>query len=217
MLLLIDNYDSFVYNLSRYFVELGCETNVVRNDAIRITDIPDLAPQAIVISPGPCTPLEAGVSIDLIRAFSDTIPILGVCLGHQAIASALGGNVIRAPQPVHGRSSLINHSGTDIFEGLPTPLRVGRYHSLIVDKETLPPDLIVTAQTDDGIVMAMQHQSRPLFGVQFHPESVLTDHGRIMLANFLRIARIPAQDCDFVDWKKPADPVEEWNAPVVSW
>lgn len=217
MLLLIDNYDSFVYNLSRYFVELGCETVVVRNDAIRVSDVCKMAPQAIVISPGPCTPLEAGISIDLIRELSDSIPMLGVCLGHQAIASALGGNVIRAPKPVHGRSSLIEHSGEGIFEGLPSPLRVGRYHSLIVEKSTLPPDLIVTAETNDGIVMAMQHRTRPLTGVQFHPESVLTDHGRQMLANFLRSASIPARECQLIDWQKPAEQIEDWNAPVVSW
>ena len=217
MLLLIDNYDSFVYNLARYFVELGCETRVVRNDAIDLAGIRNLSPQAIVISPGPCTPNEAGISIEVIQEFSDSIPLLGVCLGHQAIAAAFGGNIVRAPVPVHGRSSLIEHSSEGIFAGLPSPLRVGRYHSLIVEEATLPPELAITARTDDGLPMASQHQSRPLVGVQFHPESVLTQQGRTLLANFLQMADIPAKACSIVDWQESDTRVEERNLPVISW
>ncbi|WP_083843035.1 anthranilate synthase component II [Schlesneria paludicola] len=217
MLLLIDNYDSFVYNLARYFVELGCETCVVRNDAIQTDMVRAMAPQAIVISPGPCTPNEAGVSIELIRELSSTIPTLGVCLGHQAIAAALGGNVIRAPEPIHGRTSLIEHTGTSLFANLPSPLRVARYHSLIIDEATLPPDLEITAWTADGIPMAVEHRTRPLFGVQFHPESVLTEHGRDILANFARLAGIATQECSTSDWIEPSAARDEGPVPVLTW
>jgi anthranilate synthase/aminodeoxychorismate synthase-like glutamine amidotransferase len=217
MLLLIDNYDSFVYNLSRYFVELGCQTCVVRNDAISVDDVRKLSPQAIVISPGPCTPREAGISIDLIREFSESIPLLGVCLGHQAIAAAWGGNVIRAVEPVHGRASFIQHSGSGLFEGLPSPLRVTRYHSLVIEEASLPSDYTMTAWTHDRIPMAIQHRTRPVYGVQFHPESVLTQHGRPLLANFLRLAGIPAKECSITDWKEPQSPIEERGLPVISW
>ena len=217
MLLLIDNYDSFVYNLARYLAELGCETKVIRNDAMNVATVRLLKPQAIVISPGPCTPNEAGISIELIRQLSISIPILGVCLGHQAIAAAFGGNIIRAPEPVHGRTSLIEHSGTGLFKDLPSPLKVGRYHSLIVDEATLSPELIITARTEDGIPMAMQHRTRPLYGVQFHPESVLTVAGRPLLANFLRLAGLPVQPCSVVDWQEPAVEVEDPNLPVMTW
>lgn len=217
MLLLIDNYDSFVFNLARYFVELGCETCVVRNDAVDVDAVRKLAPQAIVISPGPCTPNEAGVSVELISSLSDSIPMLGVCLGHQAITMAFGGQVIRAPEPVHGRTSLIDHDGRDLFVDLPSPLRVGRYHSLIVDESTLSPELIITARTFDGIPMALQHRSRPVFGVQFHPESVLTQHGRPLLANFARIAGIPTQLCSVSDWIEPS-PIRDLDpVPVLAW
>jgi anthranilate synthase/aminodeoxychorismate synthase-like glutamine amidotransferase len=219
MLLLIDNYDSFVYNLARYLIELGCETRVVRNDAISIDDVRQMSPSAIVISPGPCTPKEAGVSCSLIREFGSAIPILGVCLGHQAIAAALGGAVIRAPEPVHGRTSPVFHDGTGIFAELPNPFRATRYHSLIVDEGTLPKDLIVTARTEDGIPMALRHQKWPLFGVQFHPESVLTQQGRQLLANFLNLAgiahQIPAMD-DWTDTHATAGQ-DEANAPLVPW
>jgi anthranilate synthase component II len=217
MLLLIDNYDSFVYNLARYLVELGCETKVIRNDAMNVATVRLLKPEAIVISPGPCTPNEAGISIELIRQLSDSIPILGVCLGHQAISAAFGGNIIRAPEPVHGRASLVEHSGTELFEGLPSPLKVGRYHSLIVDEATMSPELIITASTEDGIPMALQHRTRPLYGVQFHPESVLTVAGRPLLANFLRLAGLPVHPCAVVDWQEPAAEVEDSNLPVMAW
>jgi anthranilate synthase/aminodeoxychorismate synthase-like glutamine amidotransferase len=170
MILLIDNYDSFVYNLSRYLVELGCATQVVRNDALTVAEIARLAPQAIVISPGPCTPAEAGISMALIRELGPRVPILGVCLGHQALAAALGGNIVRAPEPVHGRTSLVHHTGDRLFEGLPNPLRATRYHSLIVEELSLPSELRVTARTSDGIPMALEHKTWPAFGVQFHPE-----------------------------------------------
>ena len=217
MLLLIDNYDSFVYNLARYFVELGCETCVVRNDAIQVEAIRTISPQAIVISPGPCTPNEAGVSIELIRELSETIPTLGVCLGHQAITAALGGKVIRAPEPIHGRTSLIEHEGTSLFANLPSPLRVARYHSLIIDEATLSPELHVTAWTADGIPMAIEHRTWPLFGVQFHPESVLTEHGRDILANFARIAGITTQECLTTDWVPAVSNHDEGPVPVLTW
>ena len=217
MLLLIDNYDSFVYNLARYLVELGCETKVIRNDAMNVATIRLLKPEAIVISPGPCTPNEAGISIELIRQLSDSIPILGVCLGHQAVAAAFGGDIIRAPEPVHGRTSLVKHSGNGLFKDLPSPLKVGRYHSLIVDEATLSPELIITARTEDGIPMALQHRTRPLYGVQFHPESVLTVAGRPLLANFLRLAGLPVQTCSVVDWQEPVLEVDDQNLPVMAW
>lgn len=217
MILLIDNYDSFVYNLARYFVELGCETKVVRNDAIDVAGVRTLAPAAIVISPGPCTPNEAGISLELVAKLSDTIPMLGVCLGHQAIAAAFGGSVIRAPEPVHGRTSLIEHNQAGLFENLPSPLRVGRYHSLIVDETTLPRDLIVTARSSDGIVMAFQHQSCPLYGVQFHPESVLTLHGRMLLANFTRLAGLSPKESTVTDLVEASNNQTDESAPVLPW
>jgi anthranilate synthase/aminodeoxychorismate synthase-like glutamine amidotransferase len=190
MILLIDNYDSFVHNLARYLEELGCATSVVRNNAITVDAVRRLAPEAIVISPGPCTPAEAGVSLELIRELGPTIPTLGVCLGHQAIAQALGGNVVRASEPVHGRTSWIDHPGTGVFAGLPNPLRATRYHSLIVEEASLPAALRVTARTADRTVMALEHQTWPVVGVQFHPESILTDAGHRLLANFLKLAAI---------------------------
>ena len=217
MLLLIDNYDSFVYNLARYFVELGCETRVVRNDVIDVDDVRKLAPSAIVISPGPCTPYEAGVSIELIRELHQSIPILGVCLGHQAIAAAFEGNVVRAKEPVHGRTSLIEHSGQDLFEGLPSPLRVARYHSLVIEEASLPRELIITARTADGIPMAVQHRIHPLYGVQFHPESVLTEKGRVLLGNFLRRSGLPVKECSDSDWDEPDTQDEPHEFPLISW
>jgi len=190
MILVIDNYDSFVYSLARFFEELGCETKIVRNDAITIDEIRELTPDAIVLSPGPCTPAEAGICEEVIRQLGPTIPILGVCLGHQAIATALGGSLQRAEEPVHGLTSEIEHDGSSLFENLPNPLKVTRYHSLVVQKSGLPPELFVTSKTTDGIVMSLQHQSWPLFGVQFHPESVLTESGHDLLANFLKISGI---------------------------
>ena len=191
MILLIDNYDSFVYNLARYFQRLGQTTEVVRNTAIDVAGVRARRPEAIVISPGPCTPREAGCSLEVIRAVAGEIPLLGVCLGHQAIAEALGGRVVRAAEPVHGRTSRIRHQGRGIFAGLPDPIIGCRYHSLIVDEASLPEELEVTARTEDGLVMALQHRRFPLVGVQFHPESILTDAGYPLLAAFLRLAGLP--------------------------
>lgn len=193
MILLIDNYDSFVHNLARYFRRLGAETLVLRNDAVDATEIRRLAPRAIVLSPGPCTPNEAGCSLDVVRTFTSEIPILGVCLGHQTIGAALGAEVVRAPEPMHGRASKIRHHGAGLFAGLPQPLSVGRYHSLVISPASLPPELLATAWTDDGVLMALAHRTQPVFGVQFHPESILTDCGFALLANFLQLAGIPHQ------------------------
>lgn len=194
MLLLIDNYDSFVHNLARYFRRLGQETYVVRNDAIDVAGVRRLAPRAIVISPGPCSPAEAGCSLELIREFVDNTPILGVCLGHQAIAAALGGKIVRASEPMHGRTSQVTHGGSGIFAGVPKPLTVCRYHSLVVDEDSLPNCLEVTARTASRVVMALAHRTRPVVGVQFHPESILTEGGFRLLANFLQLSKLPAPD-----------------------
>jgi anthranilate synthase/aminodeoxychorismate synthase-like glutamine amidotransferase len=190
MILLIDNYDSFVHNLARYLRRLGHETLVVRNDAITPEEVIHRRPAAIVLSPGPCTPREAGCSLELVRRVAGQIPVLGVCLGHQVIGAAFGGAVTRAAQPMHGRASRINHHGDGIFAGLSSPLLVGRYHSLIVEEATLPSELEVTARAHDGIVMALAHRRWPIFGVQFHPESILTEGGYTILANFLRLAEL---------------------------
>jgi anthranilate synthase component II len=206
MILVLDNYDSFVYNLARYLCELGCETRVVRNDSLAVEEVAIMAPQAIVISPGPCTPTEAGISVELVRALSASIPTLGVCLGHQAIGEALGARVVRAPAPVHGISSLVWHDSTPLFSGLESPFPAARYHSLCVLESTLPPELRVTARTDDGVVMAVEHRSWPLFGVQFHPESVLTHSGHKLLANFLKLAGVSADDLPPGDFRQPAEP-----------
>jgi anthranilate synthase/aminodeoxychorismate synthase-like glutamine amidotransferase len=203
MILLIDNYDSFVFTLARYLEELGQATAVVRNDATSVSEIAVRKPAAIVISPGPCSPQEAGISLDVIRELSAAIPMLGVCLGHQAIAAAFGGNVIRAPEPVHGRASDILHSGEGLFLNLPMPLRATRYHSLIAEEATLPDELVITARTSDGLIMGLAHRSRPCFGVQFHPESVLTQSGHRLLANFLRLAGLPSADAPAGDWQPP--------------
>jgi len=190
MILLIDNYDSFVHNLARYLAELGCETDVVRNDAIDIETIREQRPQAIVLSPGPCTPRESGVCPEVVRELGGQIPILGVCLGHQAIAHAFGANIVRAPEPMHGRTSVITHDGVSLFEGMPRPLTAMRYHSLMIDEGSLPVELTVTARSDDGLIMAIQHRDWPLVGVQFHPESVLTQGGHQLLSNFLKLASV---------------------------
>jgi len=194
MIVLLDNYDSFVFNLSRYFVELGAETRVVRSDAVTVDELRAERPQAIVISPGPCTPDEAGISVDVVRNLGREIPILGVCLGHQAIGQALGGRVVRSPEPRHGRTSRVEHDATGLFEGLPTPLQAMRYHSLVVEEQSLPPELRVTARTRSGLVMGLAHRDWLVYGVQFHPESILTDQGHRLLANFLRLAGIPVTD-----------------------
>jgi anthranilate synthase/aminodeoxychorismate synthase-like glutamine amidotransferase len=188
MILLIDNYDSFVHNLARYIRRLGQETLIVRNTEIDVAGIEQLAPQAIVLSPGPCTPNEAGCSLAVVQSLGASIPILGVCLGHQTIGAALGANIVRASQPVHGRESLVRHDGAGVFAGLPNPLTVGRYHSLVVDPATLPNDLVPTAWSDDGVVMALAHRRWPLVGLQFHPESILTQCGYELLTKFRRLA-----------------------------
>lgn len=187
MILLIDNYDSFVFNLARYFRELSCAVVVARNDVLTIDKIRAMQPEAIVLSPGPCTPNEAGICLEVVRQLGPEIPILGVCLGHQTIAAALGGDVIRAPEPIHGRVSWVDHDGQRIFAGLPNPLMATRYHSLIVPEATLPPCLKVTARTvtADRLVMGLEHVDWPMFGLQFHPESVLTNGGHRLLQNFL--------------------------------
>ena len=188
MILVIDNYDSFVHNLARYFRQLGSETVVYRNDQIDTDAISKIKPDAIVISPGPCTPDQAGISLEVVKRFAGTIPILGVCLGHQAIVQVFGGNVVCANEPIHGRSTQIEHDQSDIFTGIPTPLTVGRYHSLIAEPGSLPDCLQVTAKTNEGILMAVSHREWPVVGVQFHPESILTEHGYKILTNFLEIA-----------------------------
>ena len=194
MILLIDNYDSFVHNLARYFQRLGQETVVVRNDAVDPAVIERIQPAAIVLSPGPCTPTEAGCSLDVVRHFTGRLPILGVCLGHQTIAAALGGQIVRAREPMHGRTSTIRHNREGIFSGLPDPLTVGRYHSLVVEAASLPPELTVTARTPGGTIMAMAHRRWPVVGVQFHPESILTQGGYEILAGFLGVAGLPIAD-----------------------
>ncbi len=194
MILIVDNYDSFVHNLARYCEELGCETVVERNDTIDLNGLSSRDIDAITISPGPCTPDEAGVSVELVRRFHGTVPILGVCLGHQSIAAAFEGDIIRAREPIHGRTSQVTHENTPLFHGVPSPFTATRYHSLIVDEETLPDCLRVTARTTDGVVMAIEHSSELIFGVQFHPESILTEGGHMLLANFLRLAGVPILD-----------------------
>lgn len=190
MILLIDNYDSFVFNLARYFRELGQEVSVVRNDRITVSEVAATRPAAIVLSPGPCTPNESGICLDVVRQLAPSIPLLGVCLGHQTIAAAMGGEVVRAAEPIHGRTSLVEHDVKRLFAGLPNPLTATRYHSLIVPGETLPTCLRPTARTRDGVLMAFEHTAWPTFGVQFHPESVLTTSGHRLLQNFLDLAGI---------------------------
>jgi len=189
MILLIDNYDSFTFNLVHFLGDLGARCEVVRNDALTVGEAMARAPEAIVLSPGPCTPSEAGICCDLIAAAAGRIPVLGVCLGHQAIGQVFGGDVVRAAAPMHGKVSPVRHGGTDVFEGLPTPFQATRYHSLIVDAATLPDTLTATAWTEDGTIMGLRHAALPVFGVQFHPESIASEHGHAILANFLAIAR----------------------------
>jgi len=191
MILVIDNYDSFTYNLVQYLGELGATVEVRRNDAIAVDDVAALAPSAIVLSPGPCTPAEAGVTIPMIRRWGAAIPMLGVCLGHQAIGEAFGGRVVRADRVMHGKTSRVTHDGSGVFAGLPSPLEVMRYHSLVIEPSTLPPELMVTARAVDAPdeIHAVRHVEHRVFGVQFHPESIMTQHGKQMLANFLEAAR----------------------------
>jgi anthranilate synthase component II len=189
MYILIDNYDSFTYNLFHFLGELGADVVVHRNDTISAADVVDLAPEGIVISPGPCDPDRAGISLGVVKAAAEKrIPLLGVCLGHQALGQAMGGKVIRAPEPMHGKVSEIRHDGTGVFANLPTPFKATRYHSLTVDRASLPNTLSVTAETDDGVIMGVAHCELPLYGVQFHPESIASENGHKLLGNFLKIA-----------------------------
>ena len=185
MILMIDNYDSFTYNLVQYFGELGEEVRVYRNDAITCREVAAMQPDRIVISPGPCSPAEAGVSVAVIRDFAGKIPLLGVCLGHQSIGAAFGGEIVRARVPMHGKLSPIHHADKGVFRGLPNPFTATRYHSLVIERETIPDCLEITAWTDDGEIMGVRHRSLAVEGVQFHPESILTEHGHALLRNFL--------------------------------
>ncbi len=212
MILLIDNYDSFVHNLARYFARLGHTPHVVRNDALRVEDLTALEPQAVVISPGPCGPAEAGCSLDLVRSLSPNTPLLGVCLGHQTLAAGLGGRVVRAAEPRHGRASRVFHEGDELFAGLPSPFRAGRYHSLVVEEASLPSALAVTARSEDGVVMALRHRARPWFGVQFHPESILTERGYRLVANFLAAAGLAVGELP--DWSSEQAPPRQAEAPL---
>ena len=189
MILLLDNYDSFVFNLARYLRELGEEVRVVRNDEITVGGIETLAPSHIVISPGPCTPLEAGISLDLVRSFAADTPTLGVCLGHQCIGAAYGGRIVRAEIPMHGKVSEIRHDGSGLFHELPNPIQGTRYHSLLLERSSVPDGLRITAWTAKGDVMAIEHESDPVWGVQFHPEAIMTEGGHRLLANFLALGR----------------------------
>ncbi len=199
MILLIDNYDSFTFNLYQFLSELGAEVMVRRNDRITLDEVDALGRdlEGVVVSPGPCTPREAGISIGIIEHMAGKAPVLGVCLGHQSLGEAFGGAVVRAPQLMHGKTSFIHHGGKGIFEGMPNPFVATRYHSLIVDRERLPAHLEITAETDDGIIMGLQHRDYPIYGVQFHPESILTPAGKQLLGNFLSITgktpSVPAQ------------------------
>jgi anthranilate synthase/aminodeoxychorismate synthase-like glutamine amidotransferase len=188
--LLIDNYDSFTYNLAQIFGELGADVVVKRNDEVALADIQTLRPARICISPGPGRPRDAGISCDVIRDFGAQIPLLGVCLGHQCIGEVFGGEIVRAPKLMHGKTSAISHKGTGVFENLAKPFEATRYHSLVVKRETLPQSLTITAESDDGEIMGLQHRGLPIHGVQFHPESILTEEGRKLLANFLRLEQV---------------------------
>jgi len=188
MFLIIDNYDSFTYNLVHFLGELGAEIEVRRNDALSADEAIAMAPQGIVISPGPCDPDRAGICLELIDKAAGRLPILGICLGHQSIGQAFGGRVVRAPSPMHGKVSDITHRGTDILTGIPSPFTANRYHSLMVSRDGFPDSLIATAESDDGVVQALAHRELPIFGVQFHPESIATEHGHTLLRNFLDIS-----------------------------
>jgi anthranilate synthase/aminodeoxychorismate synthase-like glutamine amidotransferase len=207
VILLIDNYDSFVYNLARYVRELGHHAVVRRHDAITLDEIALVSPSHIILSPGPCTPREAGISTDVVRRFAPNIPILGVCLGHQCIGDAFGGRIIRAARPMHGKVSLVTHDGSGIFAGIPSPFRATRYHSLVIEPESIPSDLRVTARTDSGEIMAVEHRVYPTVGVQFHPESALTEYGYRILATFLSgrpVAGLPDRSDGAFSRREPA-------------
>jgi anthranilate synthase component II len=188
MIVLVDNYDSFTFNLVHYLGGLGADVAVHRNDKIGVAEVLAAEPEAIVLSPGPCTPNEAGICLELIEKASPTVPILGVCLGHQSIGQAFGGKVVRAPKPVHGKLTEMRHRGESVFRGINGPFKATRYHSLVVERQTMPGTLHVTAETDDGLVMGLAHKTLPVHGVQFHPESIASEHGHLMLKNFLDIA-----------------------------
>ncbi len=190
MIVLIDNYDSFTFNLFHYLGGLGEDVVVHRNDKVSVAEVMHAEPDAVVLSPGPCTPNEAGICLALIAEASATIPIFGVCLGHQAIGQAFGGDVVRAPTPVHGKLADVRHAGQGVFRGINGPFKATRYHSLVVDRKTMPADLVVTAETDDRLVMGLQHQSLPVHGVQFHPESIASEHGHLILKNFVDLAAL---------------------------
>jgi anthranilate synthase/aminodeoxychorismate synthase-like glutamine amidotransferase len=187
MLLVIDNYDSFTYNLVQYIGELGADMKVVRNDEISVDEADDIKPEKILISPGPGTPDDAGITLGVIERFAGRVPMMGVCLGHQAIGQHYGGRVVRAPQPVHGKPVSVHHDGQTIFDGVPQDFNAGRYHSLVIDRETIPDCLEISAESPDGLVMAVRHKNEKIEGVQFHPESILTDHGKTLLHNFLSL------------------------------
>jgi anthranilate synthase/aminodeoxychorismate synthase-like glutamine amidotransferase len=191
MIVVLDNRDSFVFNLARHLHLLGCQAIVLPSHEVSVADLERLAPQAILISPGPCTPLEAGCSLAAVQAFRGRVPILGVCLGHQAIGAALGGRIVRAREPVHGRTSPMHHDGVNLFAGIPSPFHAARYHSLVIERESLPESLAITAMDDEGTIMAVEDRAGGLYGVQFHPESILTQHGFAILANFLDLSGIP--------------------------
>ena len=186
---LIDNYDSFTWNLVHYLGSLGAEVSVHRNDTLSVSDVIAAKPDAIVLSPGPCTPKDAGICLDLIKAAGAEVPLFGVCLGHQAIGEAYGGEVVRAPLPIHGKMAEIHHHGETVFAGINGPFQATRYHSLVIKRDTLPAALAVTAETSDGLIMGVSHRTRPVHGVQFHPESILSEHGHLILRNFLDLAR----------------------------
>ena len=213
MILVIDNYDSFVHNLARYFRRLGCETVVLRNDKITVEGISELAPQAIVISPGPCTPDEAGCSLEIIAQLGTRIPILGICLGHQAIIQAFGGKIVRANEPVHGRQSSVRHDDSAMFRNIESPFIAGRYHSLVGQTAEIPEQLNVTARTDEGTIMAVQHQKLPIVGLQFHPESILTPAGYQLLFNFLTIAKIEVANPPSFQSEVTDETAAQWLAP----
>jgi anthranilate synthase/aminodeoxychorismate synthase-like glutamine amidotransferase len=215
MILLVDNYDSFVFNLARYFERLGQPTRVVRNDAIEAAAIAGLDPDAIVLSPGPRTPHEAGCSQEVVRSLAGRVPILGICLGHQAIGAALGGRIVRGVEPVHGRASPIFHEGRGVFAGLPSPFVAARYHSLVIERATVPPELEVTAWTAEGTIMAVAHRELPLVGLQFHPESILTHAGYELLAAFLRLGGIAVTgDIPAIDHELAEPPLPAFQLPT---
>ena len=192
MVFVLDNYDSFTYNLVQYLGEMGAKVEVRRNDQVTVAEIETMRPEKIVLSPGPCTPDQAGISVELVRYFAGKVPLLGVCLGHQCIGHVFGGNVVVNYRMMHGKSSMIKHNGKDLFEGMPNPFPATRYHSLVIKRDSLPDCLEITAETDEGEIMGVRHKTLPIWGVQFHPESILTENGRQILKNFLKLRAVPS-------------------------